>query len=177
MAVTTPPIFTPVHTEEVSRNGTHESVNEETLTKIVQNNNWLHDARPIGSIIFVQVNQNGVEVPDPSMFQICDGSEITHPDSPLRSIGVNTRFTPTFQDRYLRVSPNLSSNPTGGSQDHNLQHDHNTGGPSAAGPGLEKKGDRRYRVPHTHDIAQQYANPTYLDAPAYIKLIAYMKIR
>jgi hypothetical protein len=176
MAIETPQIFTPVHQEEIYQDDKFQSFNEETYKKICLNNNWLIDLRPIGSILFVNINQEGSEIPDPSVWQECDGSEITNPNSPLRSIGAYQNFTPDMRDRYIKFADSEIGNPQGGSQNHNLAHNHTTGGPSSVGPGIEEKGDRRYRVSHTHSIASQYSNPTTLDSPAYVYSIAYMKI-
>ena len=177
MAITTPPIFTGVHEEEIIQESSElQSFTEETYLKIAQNNNWLIDLRPIGSIAFININQQGGGTPDPNIWQECNGSEITNPNSPLRSIGINQNFVPDMRDTYLRCHSGATGNPQGGSQDHNLAHSHNTGGPSATGGGMEDKGDRRFRVNHNHAVATQYSNPTYFDAPAYIQYIAYMKI-
>jgi len=174
--IETPSQFTPVHEEEIYDDGKLQSFSEEFYKKLGANNNWLVDLRPVGTVIFINVNQLGGGVPAPSLFQQCDGSEIVNPNSPLRSIGVNKNYTPNMKDRYVRFTNSVSGNPQGGTQNHNLKHAHSTGMPSAVGPGLEKKGDRRYRVPHTHHISEQYDNPTRLDSPAYIYLIPYMKI-
>lgn len=174
--IETPSIFTGVHEQEIVDNVALQSLTEETYKKISLNNNWLIDLKPIGSIIFIEVNQPGGTVPDSNVWQECNGSEIVHPNSPLRSIGVNQNFVPDLRDRYLRISNDSTTNPKAGSQDHNLAHSHSTGGPSAVGPGLQKKGDRRYRVPHNHAVAAQYNNPTTIDSPAFYKFIAYIKI-
>lgn len=175
--IVTPVIYTPVHQEEIIQDNTRlQSFTEETYRKIGQNNNWLIDLRPVGTIIFVNVNQDGGGAPDNQIWQPCDGSEIVNPDSPLRSIGVNQNFVPDLRDRYLRCAGSDVGNNVGGSQDHNLQHTHTTGAPSAVGGRLEDKGDRRYRTAHTHAIATQYNNPTTFDSPAYNYSIAYMKI-
>lgn len=176
MAIETPVIFTGVHEEEILQNNELQSLTEEVYRKIGYNNNWLIDLKPIGSIIFTDINQVGSTVPSTDVWQECNGSEIVNPNSPLRSIGVNQNFTPDLRDRYLRISDDLSTNPQGGSQEHNLQHTHNTGGPSHIGGSMDEKGDRNIRVPHNHAVAVQYSNPTVLTSPAFYKCIAYIKI-
>lgn len=171
--ITTPQQFTPTHKEEIF----YESpINEETLKKIIFNNNWLLDLNPIGAIVYIQTNQAGGGTPDPSIYQFCDGSEITNPNSPIRSIGLNQRFVPNIRARFPRVSNTLNTNGMGGSWNHNLNHAHSTGGPSAIGGTIDTKGDRRRRDIHSHSISAQYSNPTTIEKPAYITYNAYMKI-
>ena len=146
--ITTPPVYSPVHKEEVDyKNPT----TEEAIKKIIANNNFLLDLSPIGTIIFINTNQYGGGQPNFALWQICDGSEITNPNSPIRSIGLNQRFTPNLKDRYLKGANASNLNPTGGSQLHNLAHGHSTGGPSAEGGGMQDKGDRRRRETHDHE--------------------------
>lgn len=171
--IVTPQQFTPVHNEEVKYEA---PINEETLKKIVYNNNWLLDLVPVGSIVYLQTNQPGGGTPDPNVYQFCDGSEITNINSPLRSIGLNQRFTPDLRGRFPRGTSSATTNTKGGTWDHNLEHAHTTGLPSSAGGGLDKKGDRRRRDQHTHVIYEQYDNPTTIETPAYIAYNAYMKI-
>ena len=171
--ITTPPIYTPIHDIETDY---LSPINEETLHKMILNNNWLLDLKPIGSISFFQTNQPGTSSPDPMTYQLCDGSEITHPNSPLRSIGLNQRFTPDLRGKYPRGATNFSSNPTGGTWDHNVNHAHTTGIPSSIGGRMQKKGDRRRRDVHTHAINAALNNPTVVESPAYITYNAYMKI-
>lgn len=175
--IETPSQYTGVHEEEIVQNGNElQSFTEETYRKIGLNNNWLIDLRPVGTIAFININQAGGGPPDPNIWQECNGSEITNPNSPLRSIGVNQNFVPDLRDRYLRAAASTFGNTQAGSQEHNLQHNHATGFPSSVGPGMEDKGDRNYRVPHTHSIAVQYNNPTVFNSPAYVHYIAYMKV-
>jgi hypothetical protein len=176
MAIVTPPIFTGLHEEEILENSRLLSFNEEFYKKLGLNNNWLIDLRPVGSICFINVNQLGGSVPDTSVWQQCNGSEITNPNSPIRSIGINRRYTPDFRDRYLKIHPTAIGNTMDGTQTHLLQHNHSTGYPSSVGSGLEDKGDRHRRVAHTHNIAVQYEEETIFDSPAYIYLIPYMKV-
>lgn len=179
MANTTPPIYTAVHQEEILiEDNDLQSLNEETYRKIGQNNNWLIDLRPIGSIIFTNDNQPGGGTPDPRIWKECDGSEIVNPESPLRSIGVNQNTVPNFKKRFLRFSSDSTTNPVGGTNEHNLSHNHSTGGPSSSGGGIEKDDDddRRRRVSHGHAIATQYSNPTTIDSPDAFYCNAYMKV-
>lgn len=171
--IITPQQYTPVHNEEVSYKA---PINEETLKKIIFNNNWLLDLVPVGTIVVLQTNQPGGGTPDPNVYQFCDGSEITNLNSPIRSVGLNQRFTPDLRTKYPRAANGLTTNPIGGSWDHNLSHGHSTGLPTAIGGRVDNKGDRRRRDLHTHSIPGQYANPTTIETPAYISYNFYMKI-
>lgn len=175
--IVTPPIYTPTHVEETEF---LQSITEELMRKLIHNNNFLQDLAPIGTIIFVNSNQLGGGQPNLSFWQICDGSEITNANSPIRSIGLNLRYTPQMKNLYPCGAQLLSTNPTYGTHTHNLQHGHSTGGASAEGDGLRKKGSRNRRNPHGHTLASQYKpagdGGTIVQAPAYVYLIAYMKI-
>lgn len=172
--IVTPPINTPIHDMETDF---QSPINEETLHKMIVNNNWLLDLRPIGSIVFINTNQSGASTPDPSVYQICDGSEITHPLSPIRSIGLSQRFTPDLRGKYPRGANNWTTNPMGGTWDHNVEHNHGTGGPSSIGATITaNKGDRSRRDVHTHSIGNALTSPLTIETPAYIVYNAYMKI-
>jgi hypothetical protein len=173
MSIVTPPIYTPVHEEEIKTLSPHS---EEIFRKLVRNNNFLLDLAPVGTIIFVNINQQGGGQPNAAMWQPCDGSEITNSLSPLRSIGLNLRFTPDLRTFYPRGAVNDTSTSTGGSHNHNLQHSHTTGLASVQGPPLDRKGGQRRRNAHGHVLFAQYDNPTFIEAPAYVYLVAYLKI-
>lgn len=171
--IITPQQFTPTHNEEVNY---LSPINEETFKKIILNNNWLLDLVPIGSVVYIETNAAGGGNPDSNVYQFCDGSEITNPNSPIRSTGLNQRFTPDMRGKYPRVAMNSTTNPSGGSWSHNLHHGHGTGGPSAIGGTIKTKGDRRRRDVHSHSVPEQYEDPTIIETPAYIAYNAYIKI-
>jgi hypothetical protein len=172
--IVTPQQYTPVHNEEVAYQAT---INEETIKKIIYNNNWLLDLMPLGSIVALQTNQPGGGTPDPNIYQFCDGSEITNSNSPIRSIGLNQRFVPDLRAKFPRAANNLLTNPISGTWEHNLAHGHGTGGPSSIGATITaNKGDRRRRDVHNHSVPDQYASPTIIETPAYIAYNFYMKI-
>lgn len=171
--IITPPIFTPLHEEEFD---ILQPVNEETIRKLVLNSNFLIDLAPVGTIIYLNINQSGVTQPNANFWQVCDGGEITNPNSPIRSIGINLRFTPNLKLTYPRGAEFTNANPTGGSNIHNLTHGHTTGGASATGNGLRKKGSRNRRNPHTHTLSSQYTEEYEIIAPAFYYVVGYMKI-
>lgn len=170
------PIFTPMHDEEV-RNLT--SSQEESLRKTIRNLNFLGNARPLGSILFIDVNQPGVPPVSTTMLQFCDGSEITTPSSPLRTIGLNARFTPNLISKFPRGAPLDSGNAFGGSAAWNLSHSHggNTGGMTNSGSINGEEGDeRKATTPHAHPISSDLTDADF-DFPAYIGMAPYMKIK
>lgn len=62
---------------------------------------------PAGQICPIMVNIPGVPAPDPNIWQECNGSEITNPNSPLRSLPGQPRYTPDLRDRFLRITKTL----------------------------------------------------------------------
>jgi len=171
-----PPIFTEYHEEELDL---LSPGNEELIRKIAINNNFLMNLLPLGSILWIDINKpGGIGIPNTNVFQECDGSEITNPNSPLRTIGIFPRFTPDLKNKYPRGANSIDANSSGGTHNHNLTHNHGgyTGGGGGGGAGIEKKGDRRYAVFHEHTISGQYANPTFIEAPKFVYFIAYIKI-
>ena len=179
--IVTPPVYTPTHIEEITRGSATEPFNEETITKLIENQNRQIDLRPVGTIIFHNINQPGSKPPSTDVYQQCDGSEITNPDSPLRSIGVNQNFVPDLRDRYIQAHNQLTGNPLTGTQEHDLRHSHNVGGRDdleSRFPIEEDDKDDRRKTPssHTHNVATQYPDPTIFNAPAFVKFVAYMKV-
>ena len=177
MSTITPKIWTPFGEFQVQY---EISFDEEISKKIVLNNNWALDLKPIGSIIFINTNQPGVEAPNPNVWQYCDGSEITHPSSPLRSIGLARRFVPDLRKKFPRVGNNFNINATGGSWEHRLSHAHSTGTQNVYGGGLDKKGARQAERQHKHGsygaLEGDSGTPKILETPAYFIVNAYMKI-
>lgn len=171
--IVTPPVFTPIHEEETNYLSPNS---EEIIKKMIRNSNFLLDLAPVGTIIWINPNQLGGGQPSSRFWQICDGSEITDANSPLRSIGLELRYTPNLRNNYPCGTNNPTSNPSYGSHNHSLQHSHTTGGANTDGGGLKKKGNRNRRNPHGHILATQYDEVTTIEAPAYVYLIAYMKI-
>ena len=182
MSIVTPPEYTPVHQEEV---GLDKSINEESKRKLIHNINWLLDLAPIGEIVYINVNLSGQ--PDPDRWQICDGSEITNPKSPLKTDPnpPNTqRFVPDLRNTYARFSPNTTSNnivnstsPSAvGSQFHALSHNHGGTGSAGGGGGLDDDPERLSGGSHAHGIVSNFSSAEFIDSPAYVFFNAYMKV-
>lgn len=171
MAITIPVIFTPIQDAEVKYT---RSVTEETVRKMVQDCNMLGKLSPIGSVRAIQINQTGVQAPDSTIFQLMDGSEITFPDSPLRSVGLTQRFTPDMTGLYVRGAPNPSANNIGGSATIDLSHTHSIGNVSGSIRG-EEGDEKTARVPHSHPLANDLASDESLEL-AHQRLAFYLKI-
>lgn len=175
MTIYYPPIYTAMHQGEI-KDGV--PVHEQAMRKLVANFNFFGKLMPVGVIIFVQVNQVGVTVPDSNVWQLCDGSKITHPDSPIRSIGADEKFTPNLSGKYPRCANDQLANAVGGTQTFALAHDHNgiTGQDFPLPPVLyQAGGDRRHRTRHQHPISSDLGSTT-VDYPKYLKYVAYLKI-
>lgn len=173
--VTTPAIFTPIH-----RNETDYQVptHEELFRKIAQNFNFLGALIPVGTIVYVEINKIGVPAPNDSIWMLCDGSEITMSASPLRSIGLISRFVPNLIGKHPRCASAEDLNPAGGSYTYNLSHSHGgqTGNNTPPAPNtLEQDGERRVGNTHTHSISADLTNVV-LDFPSTIKYVPYMKV-
>lgn len=144
------------------------SLAEATFKQIGRDINFLIDSMPIGSIVAVAVNLPGMTAPNSSIWQKCDGSEITHPDSPLRSQGASIRFTPTLTDnRYLKGTDTGGQNTYGGNAN-----------PTTSGSGSANSGDLDensggspinfdYAPPHDHTVS---VDPIHYTVVFYLKI-------
>ena len=146
-----PSIFTEFDSNEVDL---HVPGHEELLKKMAMNNNYLLNLMPVGAIIFVNGSQSGVTLPDINYWQLCDGSEITNPNSPIRTIGIFQRFTPNLFEKFPRGSNDTINNNSGGTHTHNLDHTHSTGATHSGGPFLDARdkgyGEGYYSSIHGH---------------------------
>lgn len=173
MSVTVPAIFTPITDVEVTYK---HSVSEETVRKMIQNTNLLGTLSPIGSIRMLQFNQNGAQSPDPTLMQLCNGSEILDPNSPLRTMGITQHFTPNLIGLYPRGAADEVSNNTGGFATIDLSHAHG-GSTSSVGGSLRGNGggEKTARVEHSHAIDSRLSNVEPLN-PSHQVLAFYIKI-
>jgi len=177
MAKVLPPVATDILDEETAILATSS---EQLKKKIIHNLNFYGMLHTIGSIANIQINQVGVSAPNSSIWQLCDGSEIVDPGSPLRTIGLTTRFTPDYDLKFLRIDDTVDENPVGGSDTFNLTHDHGgqTTGLTPVQPVLGNTGsDRKNHDPfHEHGISDDLTSPIAIDSPAGYNLAPYMKI-
>lgn len=155
-------------------------VASETALAIMDNLNYLIDSVPPGKIIVHLYGLAGVPAPDPEIWQLCDGSAITNPLSPLR--GSNT---PNYADNG-RMMVGAASVGTvgnyGGERNKNLAHDH--GGATAGANWTVDHGDtdesndefHPFNPDHTHTISSNLSAAVNFD-PVHIKVRHYIKIR
>lgn len=173
MAIIVPPIFTPIVEEEVHYPHT---VSEEVVRKLAHNMNLLGKLCPLGSIRAIQLNQHGVQAPDPILLQLCDGSEITNPISPLRTVGLAQKFTPNMTGRMVRGAPDTVSNNFGGNFTIDLSHDHNGNTGLSGGSIKGEEGDEKTsRQNHRHPIVTDMSNVEPVN-PCSQLLAFYMKV-
>lgn len=173
MAVVYPIIFTNILDNEVLYK---RSTSEETIKKFVHDINMQSKFAPIGTIRCIQLNQSGVQVPDPNIWQLCEGGEIVHPTSPLRSVGLILRFAPDMRNHYLRGTTDTNNNLVGGAATINLRHSHGGATGSLEGPIRGEEGNEKTaRVNHSHPINDDLSDVEPLN-PAYQELAFYIKI-
>lgn len=175
MAVTKPLIFTSVEDAEVVANN---SVSEETVRKMIQNSNLLASLALIGTIRTVALNQPGASAPNGDIFQLANGGEITHPQSPLATVIPTNRFTPDLLNKYLRGAADDTNNNSGGSPTVNLQHDHGGNTATVSAPPLGAEGGDRYGydpLTHLHTISDDMST-TEPNEVAHQEVAVYLKI-
>ena len=185
--IITPDIFTPFHTEDIGYNSVND---EEILTTLIRDINFLNELVPPGVIIWINLNKENVSPPNPYFWQLCDGSEITANHSPLKtdpSLPDFPRLTPELMNCYMKMSPNNQRNNvisrtevnTEGSQFHDLSHNHGGSTGSYKGPTFAEEddddGDKTLEN-HSHSISNDLENNYKIDAPMYMYLTPYLKI-
>lgn len=174
--ITIPDIFTEILDSEV---GFERPCSEEVKRKIAQDLNFLSQLALIGSITPLALNQPGVSSPEPTVHQLCDGSEITNATSPLRTMGIDMRFTPDMRNRYLRGANagTVLGNELGGAATLNLAHAHGgfTGAFAHAILGEEGNDNTVPANNHAHPISSDLSAMEPLE-PAHQQIAYYLKI-
>ena len=130
----------------------------ELFAAIADNLNYLMDACPIGSIVPILVGLGAVPTPDPTIWQLCNGSPITQPTSPL--VG---QSTPNLNDRYLKGAESISTaGQFGGASYFSFSHNHggSTGNSFPGGNVDADDSDAIWEATefHTHAVALDGAN-------------------
>lgn len=108
--IITPNIFTDIFESELEY---EENINEETLKKLIRNANFLADLIPLGTIIWININRENVDPPDPYYWQICNGGEITANHSPLKTnptLPDEKKRTPNLLNSFVRFSQDANTN-------------------------------------------------------------------
>lgn len=151
----------------------------ELATALKINIDYMSAFCPVGAIAPILYGMPGVPLPDPNMWQECDGSEIINPNSPLRSQGGSPRFTPNMLDRYIRMPINFGVAGNSGGTNVTLTFRHNHGGrTNVAGVGGAIKGgyDKRHARSHDHGINTSFNDPMNVEPPHYVVRF-YMRIQ
>lgn len=106
-------------------------ISVEAFQVVAHNINNLIDSMTPGTIIPVLTGFSGVPIPNPELWQLCDGSPITNVDSPLRGQNTPNYIEPevgTSGGRYMRGYINAGTiGNYGGANLHSLAHNHNGG--------------------------------------------------
>ena len=153
-------------------------ISQELATLIKGNIDYIQKSIPIGSIKPIMVNIPGVAAPDPNIWQECNGSEITNPNSPLRSTGSQQRFTPNMVDRYIRgaTTPGESGS-SAGSNNTTMSHNHTGVTEGHVSPENDDDGGaRNVQWVHVHGIASDLTTPISME-PAFMIVKFFMKIQ
>lgn len=151
------------------------SIAQTLWQRIVDHLNWLNAALPVGSVLYFYSSQtyaNGNQIAGPSAcWQICDGSAVSNPNSPLFGISL-----PDMRQRFLKGSD--SPDQYGGSDTVNLAHSHGgaTGAVFDGENNFDSGGDNEQGGPsfHNHPIFSDLGVITRL--PPYVELQPYMRI-
>lgn len=134
---------------------------------------------PVGSIHPILVHVPGCPLPDPNIWQECNGSEITNPNSPLRSQPGQPRYTPDMRERYLRITQSLGQvGFTGGVNSYSgFGHSHGIGSwSSPENADSSKSGTQNTMLDHSHGMSSDL-NGTYDFEPEFYVLKFYMRIQ
>lgn len=130
----------------------------ELASDLRKNLEHLYYTVPVGGICAIASDMPGCPNPNPNIWQVCDGSEITNPNSPIRSLPGNNRFTPNLTNRYIRLWTQTVGQvgQLVGSNEANFHHSHSTSevgvGPSEGA--ADDKGNPDAN-PHSHSINGQ----------------------
>jgi len=156
-------------------------VSNELATAISDALDYLQKSIPIGMISPILTNITGVPTPDPNIWQVCDGSEITNINSPLRSVGGSSRFTPDLTDRFVRFVTNLGTvgQNFGANTTNAFVHNHTGFTADFLAPQLadtELNEDFNTLAAHRHSIGTDLPGPHNLE-PAFHTLKWYIKIQ
>lgn len=156
-------------------------LSQELATAIRSNIDALYGHFPIGEIAAIVGGIPGLNPPNPDIWQVCNGSEITNPASPLKSVPGQQRFTPNLTDRFIRFpAANISEvNTTGGINERNFEHDHQGFTEYSISPeGADRTTDglQNTSQQHRHKISPALTQNFNLEPP-YFVLKFYMKIQ
>lgn len=164
-------VFTPIDDDDTNHG---DLLSVELFAKIADNVNYLIDSNPVGKVIMVLYGLTSVPLPDPNYWQLCDGSPIIDPLSPL--VGFNT---PDYTDvgRFLRGFSTLGQvGNFSGSHTKNLSHSH--GGATGADMTDQCDNDNDFfgGVAHVHSITPNLGSAINFEPP-HTRILHFIKIR
>ena len=156
-------------------------VSHELATKINANINYLIDSSPVGKVVFILYGLAGVPIPDPVIWQECDGSLITNQQSPLRGTNTPNHKTNGLMIRGAEAPGSIGA--LGGQRYHNLTHNH---GGTTTNISYEQPPQEAYAVTvtvagaysfldHEHTISNSLSSSQNFDPASYL-IKSYIKI-
>lgn len=151
---------------------------QELATFIKDNITYIQKSIPVGQVIPILTHIPGVPAPNPNIWQECNGSEITNPNSPLRSTGDLKRFTPDMRDRYIRAATVIGeSGQVVGENAQSLSHNHGgQTGVYVTPENADSGGARNVSFGHSHPIGSDLTTPISME-PAFYTVKFFMKIQ
>lgn len=151
-------------------------VSTELFTKIAENINYMIASVPVGTIMPILYGFTGVPLPDPTLWQLCDGSMVTDQKSPLRN-SATPDYT-TLGGLYMKAAASVGTvGNIAGSHTVDLRHSH--GGVTGNWADTANEGDRegadRFEVnEHHHGIFEDLfvvdVQPNHFTVLHYIKI-------
>ena len=156
-------------------------VSQELAQSLKLNIDFFQNLCAIGQVAPILTGVAGVPLPDPNIWQLCDGSEIVNENSPLRSLGSNQHFTPNMTDRFqMMVKPGGQSAGTLGGENNTYAFKHNHGGYTGSvgsNSGSRHSHNRREAAfSHNHTIANSFDYAFNVEPP-YYTVKFYMRIQ
>jgi hypothetical protein len=146
----------------------------ELFTAIADNLNYLIDSMPVGSVVPILIGLTGVPTPDPSVWQLCNGSMVTNPASPLRG-----STTPDYATvgRYMRTFTTVGEiGNYGGSNTKDLTHNHDgQTGLQAGDDQSDTDNDHFTMADHRHTVSSDLTTAVNFE-PSHIRVSHYIKI-
>lgn len=155
-----------------------EIVSVELLQSIRTALDYINAALPVGDVFPIMTNIPGVTI-NPKILQECNGSEITDPDSPLRSLPSSPRFTPNLVDRYIKFPATIGVVGNSGGQNTRSDLGHSHGGQTGIhdfSDDSDTDTDRFAATGHLHGMNSDLT-ATYNVEPPYYTVKFYMRIQ
>jgi len=153
---------------------------QELAGELAQNIDAMNLLIPMGEVVPIVTGITGVPPVDANVFQECNGSEITNPNSPLRTIGGVQHFTPNMIDRYIKIPAVFGqSGQVGGVNETSaFNHDHlGVTGDFTTGEDVDQSSALREAAQvHNHPIAEAFPNPVNIE-PDFVTVKFFMRIQ